>query len=185
MAVSSGRINGAEAGRGPAGNAQLTLVAYRIGDMPRSFRFEPPEPRPGTLTRPRLLRALLRRWDHRVTAVVGGPGLGKTTLMTQAIAENRLAPRGDDIWLGVEPADADGDTLARDVAAVLARRSSMGGPAADDASDLGRTPAAEDTVPDPDPGAVADAMWRRAPTPVCIVFDDVHAVPPRRRGPRG
>ena len=117
--------------------------------------------------------------------MVGGPGLGKTTLMTQAIAENRLAPRGDDIWLGVEPADADGDTLARDVAAVLARRSSMGGPAADDASDLGRTPAAEDTVPDPDPGAVADAMWRRAPTPVCIVFDDVHAVPPRRRGPRG
>ena len=87
--------------------------------MPRSFRFEPPEPRPGTLTRPRLLRALLRRWDHRVTAVVGGPGLGKTTLMAQAIAENRLAPRGDDVWLGVEPADGDGDTLARDVATAL------------------------------------------------------------------
>ena len=48
--------------------------------------------------------------------VVGGPGLGKTTLLSQAMAENRLAPRGDDVWLGAEPADGDGDTLARDVA---------------------------------------------------------------------
>ena len=148
--------------------------------MPRSFRFEPPEPRPGTLIRPRLLRALLRRWDHRVTAVVGGPGLGKTTLMAQAIAENRLAPRGDDIWLGVEPADADGDTLARDVAAALARRSSIAAPGADSTAPSTRGPssrAAEDAEPDLDAGAVADAMWRRAPTPVCLVFDDVHAVP--------
>jgi LuxR family maltose regulon positive regulatory protein len=152
-----------------------------MGDMPRSFRFEPPEPRPGTLTRPRLLRALVRRWDHRVTAVVGGPGLGKTTLMAQAIAENRLAPRGDDIWLGVEPADADGDTLARDVAAALARRPPLGGPAADGPSDVSPgTAVAEDAIPDP--GEVADAMWRRAPTPVCIVFDDVHAVPPMSPG---
>jgi len=153
--------------------------------MPRSFRFEPPEPRPGTLTRPRLLRALLRRWDHRVTAVVGGPGLGKTTLMAQAIAENRLAPRGDDIWIGVEPADADGDTLARDVATALARRSPIAAPGADDTEPSGAGPptrAAEDTVPDPDAGAVADAMWRRAPTPVCVVFDDVHAVPPTSPG---
>ena len=153
--------------------------------MPRSFRFEPPEPRPGTLTRPRLLRALLQRWDHRVTAVVGGPGLGKTTLMTQAIAENRLAPRGDDIWLGVEAADADGDTLARDVAAALARRSPIAGPGVDDTEPSGagpRTRAAEDTVPDSGADAVADAMWRRAPTPVCIVFDDVHAVPPTSPG---
>jgi LuxR family transcriptional regulator, maltose regulon positive regulatory protein len=149
--------------------------------MPRSFRFEPPEPRPGTLTRPRLLRALLRRWDHRVTALIGGPGLGKTTLMAQAIAENRLAPRGDDIWLGVEAADADGDPLARDVATALARRSSAAGPPASD--DIDRSDGDPGTLsrdaatPDPDPGAVADAIWRRAPTPVCIVFDDVHAVP--------
>jgi LuxR family transcriptional regulator, maltose regulon positive regulatory protein len=150
--------------------------------MPRSFRFEPPEPRPGTLTRPRLLRALLRRWDHRVTAVVGGPGLGKTTLMAQAIAENRLAPRGDDVWLGVEPADGDGDTLARDVATALARRSSAVGSATDEPSDVSQRTPAEDNVPNPDAEAVADAMWRRAPTPVCIIFDDVHAVPPTSPG---
>ena len=70
--------------------------------MPRSFRFEPPEPRPGSLTRPRLLRALLGRWEHRVTSVVGGPGMGKTTLLAQAVAENRLAPPGVDVWIGLE-----------------------------------------------------------------------------------
>ncbi|HEY6697690.1 MAG TPA: BTAD domain-containing putative transcriptional regulator [Acidimicrobiales bacterium] len=151
--------------------------------MPRSFRFEPPEPRPGTLTRPRLLRALLRRWDHRVTVVVGGPGLGKTTLLAQAIAENRLAPRGDDLWVGVEPADADGDTLARDVATALARRSSVPGPGPDNTerSEGGPgVPSPGDT--DPDAGAIADAMWRRAPMPVCLLFDDVHAVPPNSPG---
>ena len=88
--------------------------------MSRSFRFDPPEARSDLLIRPRLLRELTGRWQHRVTAVTGGPGLGKTTLLAQAIAENRLAPRGGDVWLGVEPADADGDTLARDLAAALA-----------------------------------------------------------------
>ena len=149
--------------------------------MPRSFRFEPPEPRPGTLTRPRLLRALLRRWDHRVTAVVGGPGLGKTTLLAQAIAENRLAPRGGDVWLGVEPMDADGDTLARDLAAALAGGVSAARAGAGDTEPSRGGPRGPAGEP-PDPGAVADAMWRRAPTPVCLVLDDVHAVPPASRG---
>jgi LuxR family transcriptional regulator, maltose regulon positive regulatory protein len=150
--------------------------------MPRSFRFEPPEPRPGTLTRPRLLRALLRRWDHRVTVVVGGPGLGKTTLLAQAIAENRLAPRGDDVWLGVEPADADGDTLARDAATALAPGSPVpgSGPGRTGPPEGGPGAGARDT--DSHAGAIADAMWRRAPTPVCLVFDDVHAVPPASPG---
>jgi LuxR family transcriptional regulator, maltose regulon positive regulatory protein len=151
--------------------------------MPRTFRFEPPEPRPGTLTRPRLLRALLGRWDHRVTVVVGGPGLGKTTLLAQTIAENRLAPRGGDVWLGVEPADADGDTLARDVATALARGSSVPGTGPDPAEPSGSphgVPGAEPT--NPDASAIADAMWRRVPTPVCLVFDDVHAVPPASPG---
>ena len=53
--------------------------------MPRSFRFVPPDPRDDLLTRPRLLRALLGRWHHRVTCCIGGPGLGKTTLLAQAM----------------------------------------------------------------------------------------------------
>jgi LuxR family maltose regulon positive regulatory protein len=134
--------------------------------MPRSFRFDPPEPRPGTLTRSRLLRALLGRWDHRVTAVVGGPGLGKTTLIAQAVAENRLAPRGQDVWIGVEPADGDaaGDTLARDVAIALAG--------------AGPPPGTEIWASAPSATTVSDVVWRKAPTSVCLVFDDVHLVPP-------
>src|SRR4029450_2923287 len=96
--------------------------------MTRSFRFEPPAPRPGSLTRPRLLRALLGRWEHRVTAVVGGPGLGKAALLAQAVAENQRAPRGEDVWIGLGPSDADGDTLARDALAAGLARGVAGGP---------------------------------------------------------
>ncbi|MGH9215184.1 MAG: BTAD domain-containing putative transcriptional regulator, partial [Acidimicrobiales bacterium] len=140
--------------------------------MPRSFRFEPPEPRPGSLTRPRLLRALLGRWEHRVTSVVGGPGMGKTTLLAQAVAENRLVPRGEDVWIGLEESDADGVVLARDVMAAV----SAGG--ADRAA--GMVPGTTDEAPDP--ATVADAVWRRAPTAVCLVVDDVHWLAPGSPG---
>src|SRR5687767_263711 len=65
--------------------------------MPRTFRHEPPEPSAAVVPRPRLLQSLLGRWEHPVTTVVGGAGMGKTTLLAQAVAENRLAPRGDDV----------------------------------------------------------------------------------------
>jgi len=140
--------------------------------MPRSFRFEPPEPRSGSLTRPRLLGALVGRWEHRVTAVVGGAGMGKTTLLAQAVAENRLAPRGADVWIGLEPGDADGVPLARDA---LAAVSTEEGDRA-----VGATATAADELPDP--ATVADAVWRRAPTALCLVVDDVHLLPPASPG---
>src|SRR5512145_1451267 len=138
--------------------------------MPRSFRFEPPEPRPRSLTRPRLLRALLGRWEHRVTVVVGGPGLGKTTLLAQAVAENRLAPRGEDVWLGLGPADAAGDALAVDVLAAVTGAAHgvpgaagpSGAVAADGARLLGEAGHAEAGGVGGaglDPTAVADAVW--------------------------
>jgi DNA-binding SARP family transcriptional activator len=143
--------------------------------MPRSFRFEPPEPRSGSLTRPRLLRALLGRWEHRVTVVVGGPGLGKTTLLAQAVAENRLAPRGEDVWLGLASGDAEGEMLARDLLAAVAS------PAEPRAS----ASQAMATRPDPPgPAAVADAVWRRSPTAVCLVIDDAHWLAPGSPGAR-
>src|SRR5688500_1573214 len=114
--------------------------------MSRSFRFVPPEPRGDLLSRPRLLRALVGRWEHRVTAVTAGPGLGKTPLLPPAIAENRLAPRGDDVWVGLEAPDADADQLARMVALALAPN---------------------DTDGRPDPRAVAGAVWQRSPSSVC------------------
>ncbi|MGH9233207.1 MAG: BTAD domain-containing putative transcriptional regulator [Acidimicrobiales bacterium] len=141
--------------------------------MPRSFRFQPPEPRRGSLTRPRLLRALLGRWEHRVTTVVGGPGLGKTTLLAQAVIENQLAPRGEDVWIGLEKGDAHSDLLARDVMAAV---SGEGDRAA------GVAPGTPRAAPDPAP--VADAMWRRSPTELCLVVDDVHWLAPGSPGAR-
>jgi LuxR family transcriptional regulator, maltose regulon positive regulatory protein len=122
--------------------------------MPRSFRLLPPEPRPDLLARPRLMRTLLGRWECRVTALVGGAGLGKTTVLAQAIAENRLAPRGEDLWFGLESHDANADRLARAVVAALA----------DDDERL-------------TPSAVAELVWQRAPTELCLTFDDVHRLP--------
>ena len=136
--------------------------------MPRSFRFVPPEPRADLLTRPRLLRSLVGRWSHRVTALTGGPGLGKTTLLAQAIAENRMAPRGEDVWIGVEAHDADADRLARVVAAAIADR---------DAGTNGSGSSGNGPAIAPDPVTVADAVWHRAPTEACLVLDDVHLLP--------
>src|SRR6185436_1810300 len=122
--------------------------------MSRSFRFAPPEPRSDALTRPRLLRVLLGRWEHRVTVVVGGPGFGKTTLLAHALAENRLTPQGEDVWVGLDPGDADGDALGLAVARAL-------GPSA---------------VPGP-AVAAAQLVWQRSPRQICVVLDDVHALP--------
>jgi LuxR family transcriptional regulator, maltose regulon positive regulatory protein len=107
-----------------------------------------------------------------VTSVVGGPGMGKTTLLAQAVAENRLAPRGEDFWIGLEEGDADGLALARDV---LAAVTTAGGELAP-----GATGGAPDEVPDP--GTVADAVWRRAPAPLCLVVDDAQVLPPGSPG---
>lgn len=151
--------------------------------MSRSFRFDPPEPRSDLLIRPRLLRALLGRWEHRVTLVVGGAGLGKTTLLVQAVAENRLASRGTDVWLGLEPGDVDADRLALGVATALEVPATAAasapppgegadGPAAPDGRD-GRSGADADLLA-ADPEAVAAAVWQRAPVEVCLVVDDGH-----------
>ena len=130
--------------------------------MPSSFRFGPPAPRLDLLTRPRLLRALLARWERQVVAIVGGPGLGKTTLLSQAVAENLLAPRGDDVWIGVEARDAEGDSLGRAVARALGAGTELGS----------------------DPHAVADLLWQRSPTALCLVLDDAHVLPPGSDGAR-
>ena len=122
--------------------------------MPGPFRFVPPVLPAGAQTRPRLLRTLLGRFSHRGTVVVAGAGHGKTTLLVQAVAENRLAPRGDDVWLTLEPTDADAGLLAADLLMALGAEGS-----------------------DPTADAIADAVWRRAPTEVCLLLDDVHRVP--------
>lgn len=123
------------------------------------------------LRRSRLLRRIGGRWDHRVTVVVGGAGFGKTTLLAQTLDENRLAPRGDDLWMGCGPAHAETVLLARGLADVLGVDLPVtSGPAATDVAALA-------TV-------LADAIWQRAPRHVCLVLDDVHHIPPGSSGAR-
>jgi DNA-binding SARP family transcriptional activator len=110
--------------------------------------------RDGALLRPRLLARLVGRWDKRLVLVTGGAGLGKTTLLAQALADNALAPRGFDAWLGAAPADVD----ARHLCAGLLEA-------------LGATVPSEAT-----PAAVADAVWALAPTQVSLVIDDAHVI---------
>src|SRR5688572_9092113 len=121
--------------------------------MSRSFRYLAPEPRADLLPRPRLLRALNGRWQRRVVTLVGGPGLGKTTLLAQTLAENRLAPQGDDAWVTLERADRDASRLAPVVATALGVGT---------AADAGGAGVGADAPPAP--GDVAQAIWQRAPT---------------------
>jgi DNA-binding SARP family transcriptional activator len=109
--------------------------------------------------RPRLLAAVQERWERPLTAVVAGAGFGKTTLLAQAITENRLARRGVDLALRLEAPDASAARLA---ARLLA--------------EFGVEPF---RVADPDHlvERIHDTLWTQAPTQICIVLDDVHELP--------
>src|SRR5664279_5405502 len=85
----------------------------------RPFRLAPPQPVRGLVTRPRLLALVGQRFERRLVVVVGGAGFGKSTLLAQAVAENRLDPRGVDVWLGCAPEDAAASQLASGLLAAL------------------------------------------------------------------
>jgi DNA-binding SARP family transcriptional activator len=110
-----------------------------------------PRPLDVEIPRPRLVERLALRWDHPVTLVDAGPGFGKTTVLAQAVRAHSLAPRGIEAWVSCTALHGDPAAL---VAAVL------------------------DALPDR-PGArtVLDALIRLAPIEVCLLFDDVHAIP--------
>ncbi len=129
----------------------------------RAFRHTPPEADPTAVLRPRLLRAMLARFEVPVVTVVAPPGYGKSTLLVQAMSENALAPRGWDVWLACEPADADAAHLERSL------RERLGLAARIDAGAHG-------------PAQVADALCQRAPLEVILVLDDVHEVAPGSSG---
>ena len=120
--------------------------------MSRPFRAQPPE-LGDALLRPALLRRLLARFESRVLVIRASAGFGKTTALTQAVDQNRLAPRGRDIWIGCEPGDAAAAYLQEGIA-----------------SSLGLTT-------DASLDAIADAVAAASPAQVCLVFDDVHEVP--------
>jgi DNA-binding SARP family transcriptional activator/ATP/maltotriose-dependent transcriptional regulator MalT len=93
------------------------------------------------------------RFAVRLVIVEGAGGFGKTTVLAQAVSENADAPQGVDVWLGCEPADGNGDHLARALAQALG-----------DDRDLH------------DVDALAELVWQRAPTPVALILDDAHLV---------
>lgn len=117
-----------------------------------SFRTQIPAPRPGLVPRPRLLAQLAGRFDRRLTVLVAGAGYGKTTLLTQAIAENRLDPRGTDVWLQLGVVDRTPAYLVAGLAEAL--------------------------TGDPDAAADVDALvelvFLDAPDSVVFFLDDVH-----------
>ncbi|MGH9034040.1 MAG: BTAD domain-containing putative transcriptional regulator, partial [Acidimicrobiia bacterium] len=127
----------------------------------QSFRFRPPlaAVRP-PIDRPRLVTALAGRFDRRLTVLTAGAGFGKTALLTAALDENELQPRGVDVWLQCRRADSDGAELGGGLLAALGRPGDAG------------------------VAAVADAVWSRAPDDIAIVLDDAHLLEAGSSGER-
>lgn len=122
-------------------------------------RFRPQALRAGEgVARPRLTARLGARFETRLTLVIGGAGLGKSTALAAAAADNRRDPIGHDVWISLTEADADPAVLAAGVTEAL----ELGPPGDWDA-------AVE---------AAADAIWSRAPTPVALILDDAHHLDP-------
>ena len=57
------------------------------------------------LLRSRLLELAGERWTRRVVTLVAGPGFGKSVLLAQLSAENRLAPRGAELVVACTGSD--------------------------------------------------------------------------------
>ncbi len=123
------------------------------------FRTSPPSSAGrGLILRPRLLAELARRFEVRLTTVIGAAGFGKTALLVQAVEQNQLVTIGQDIWVCCEPEDSDAlvlcDTLLKALGVETARR-------------------------DRDPvDVIVEAVWNEAPFDVVLILDDFdHIVP--------
>ena len=123
----------------------------------RPFRVEPPNVEDALLRRG-VQRLLLDRFERRVTVVRAGAGFGKTTSLAQAVAQNRISPRGIDLWVTCEPGDSDADHLLIGICV---------------ACGLSPDGALDDVVA---------SVAARSPAAVSIVFDDAHEVAPDTAG---
>ncbi|MBN4047482.1 hypothetical protein JYT71_00590 [Acidimicrobiaceae bacterium AH-315-P05] len=97
---------------------------------------------------------LRQRFENRVTVVIAGAGMGKSTSLAIAIHENKLAPAGIDIWVGCEPADLDEHHFLHGLSSALS------------------------STVDLDVAGICEAVVGRAPQHVCLVLDDVHELGP-------
>lgn len=129
----------------------------------RGIRFEPAIGGRASVVRPRLLDRLSQRFSRPVTVVAAPAGLGKSTLLAQAVDENRLAPRGVDWWLTCHADDA----MASSLIDGLCRAADIAPP--DPPDPLDRPGRAVE--------ALVEAMWHRSPVEVALLLDDVHEIP--------
>jgi LuxR family transcriptional regulator, maltose regulon positive regulatory protein len=126
------------------------------------FRFVPPTPRRTLVARERLVASLRERFSRRIVVVVAPAGFGKTTLLSQAIADNAGSTGAFDVWFSCASDDDAASTLSEG----LCRAAGV--------------------EPQPTPEAAVDALaesiWHRAPAQVAIVLDDVHLIAPGSPG---
>jgi DNA-binding SARP family transcriptional activator len=117
------------------------------------------------LVRERLLERLGERWFTPVTVLTAPAGYGKTTLVTQALAANVLAPLGIDCWWTCPPGTGAATVLGEGAWRAL------GG--------VGEEPwtTGHGCTIDAVAAAVHDALWHRSPQQVALVIDDVHEIP--------
>lgn len=106
---------------------------------------------PTTLLRGRLVRPLRKRFEYRLTVILAGAGFGKSTLLSQAMHENRIEQLGIDVLLRVSETDRDPMVLLAGLGAALGVLDG------------------EVTV-----DRVADAVWAKAPESVAVIIDDSH-----------
>lgn len=106
---------------------------------------------PTTILRGRLVGLLRDRFECRLTVLEAGAGFGKTTLLAQAVHENRIEQVGIDVLLRVSETDQDPVQL-------------LGG--------LGQALGVTDGEVTVD--RLTDAVWTRAPASVAVILDDTH-----------
>lgn len=108
------------------------------------------------IERPRLNELLINRFDHRLTTVVGVAGSGKTSAVLRCIENNRLDPRGIDVFVALHQSSDDPQQLLTQVA----QAAGLDVDAADDVEELR--------------DMIETWVWSNAPDHVAIVLDDAH-----------
>jgi LuxR family transcriptional regulator, maltose regulon positive regulatory protein len=118
------------------------------------FRFEPTATRTDrAVLRSRITRLLAGRFERRLTTITAAAGFGKTTVLAQAMDDNRLSAEGRDLYLGATPNDADPDHFLAGIAACL---------------DIEAGASAESLE------RVIAAVWSAAPEQTVLIVDDAH-----------
>ena len=110
------------------------------------------------IDRPRLDRLLLGRFEQRVTVISAPAGSGKTSALALAVENNRLDPRGVDVFVGLSSFDDSPLALLERIMRALGIVVDV---------ELDTTTACR---------RVVDAVWTHAPDEVAVILDDVHLV---------